>query len=156
MDRTGYQQKHQPSRWQHLVWFCLIFIQVSRGELAGPSITLSRSSILLASNGVHVMGFSLCEILSQTNGGYLKAEAVFTQRPINAGLYPTGIMLPGARKVEAERLKGIVLINFHQYRRRTALINWYVLLKYGVNVFFWTLSTMLHPTKVCWLQIQEI
>lgn len=119
MDRTGYQQKHQPSRRQHLVWFCLIFIQVSGGELAGPSITLSRSSILLASNGVHVTGFSLCENPSQTNRSYLKADVVFTQQPINAGLQLTDIMLPGAQKMWVERLKGIVLLNFSPIQKKS-------------------------------------
>lgn len=148
MDRTGYQQKHQPSRRQHLVWFCLIFIQVSGGELAGPSITLSRSSILLASNGVHVMGFSLCEIPSQTNRSYLKAEVVFTQQPIKAGLQLTDIMLPGAQKMGMERLKGIVLLNFSPIQKKSGFNHLYALLTYGVNVSFWTLSTMLHPTGV--------
>lgn len=80
MDHTGYKQKHQPSHWQRHVWFGLIFIQVSRGELAGPLSNSVQVKYRIRSDDVQVLGvhFSLVEILSNPNWGSDKATVFHT------------------------------------------------------------------------------
>lgn len=88
MDHTGYQQKHQPSHWQRHVSFCLIFIQVSRGELAGPLSNSVQIKYLISSDDVHVLGF----ISHWVKFYHIQIEVIIKQQYFTQ--QPSGILCP--------------------------------------------------------------
>lgn len=88
MDHTGYQQKHQPSHWQRHDSFCLIFIQVSRGELAGPLSNSVQVKYLISSDDVHVLGF----ISHWVKFYHIQIEVIIKQQYFTQ--QPSGILCP--------------------------------------------------------------